>query len=79
MTVPSENPVPAQDFVFVPELPDLIDPSEYAEHPEGRLVRVEIRVTERGVEILGDSPRPAWVEGMLAELGGGPIEEMLCG
>lgn len=77
--MPAEHPAPAPDFVFVPDLPDLIDPGEYAEHPEGRLVRVEIRVTARGVEVLGDGLRPAWVEDMLAELGGGPIEGMLCG
>jgi hypothetical protein len=75
----TENPAPAPDFVFVPELPDLIDPGEYADYLEGRLIRVEIRVSEQGVEVLGDGLRPAWVEDLLTELGGGPIEGMLCG
>jgi hypothetical protein len=66
-------------FTFVPELPDLITPDEYDAHPEGRLVRLQITVTEDGVQVLGDAFRPAAVEALLAALGGGPIEEMLCG
>jgi hypothetical protein len=67
------------EFVFVPHLPDLIEPDEYAEHPDGRLIRIRITVTAEGVQILGDGFRPAAVEQILAALGGGPIEEMLCG
>jgi FtsH ternary system-associated peptide len=66
-------------YVFVPHLPDLIEPEEYADHPDGRLVRIRITVTGEGVEILGDSFRPAAVEQIMAALGGGPIEQMLCG
>jgi len=66
-------------FRFVPHLPDLIAPEEYDEHPDGRLVRVEISVTEDGISILGDAFRPAVLEEMFAALGAGPIEEMLCG
>ncbi len=64
---------------FVESLPDLIDASEYADHPDGRLVRVRIIVTESGVEILGDAFRPAALEALLADLGGGATEQMLCG
>ncbi len=69
---------------FVPSLPDLIDPVEYAEHPEGRLVRLRITVTETGVEVLGDGMRPEQIEAVLASLNGpgeeGPeMEQMLCG
>ncbi|SDT45652.1 radical SAM-modified peptide, FtsH ternary system-associated [Actinoplanes derwentensis] len=67
------------EFVFVPHLPDLIDASEYPDHPDGRLVRIEIRSDGTGVEVLADGFRPAWVEQLLAEVGGGPIDEMLCG
>jgi hypothetical protein len=65
--------------VFVESLPDLIDASEYADHPEGRLVRIRIAVTGSGVEILGDAFRPAVLEALLAEMGGGAMEQMLCG
>lgn len=66
-------------FVFVPHIPDLISPDEYEAYPDGNLVRIEISVTSDGVRILGDSLRPAAVEALLAALGDGPIEEMLCG
>lgn len=67
------------EYVFVQALPDLIRPEEYDDYPDGRLVRFRIAVTSDGIEIVGDSFRPAAVEQILAALGGGPIEEMLCG
>jgi len=67
------------EYVFVPELPDLITPDEYIDHPDGRLIRIRIVVTDQGVEIIGDGFRPAAVEQVLAALGSGPIEQMLCG
>jgi hypothetical protein len=75
------NDRPGNDvaFRFVPDLPDLITPDEYDAHPDGRLVRLEISVTEDGVRILGDAFRPSVLEEMFTALGMGPIEEMLCG
>ena len=70
---------PPAPFEFVPHLRDLIDPDEYAAHPEGKLVRLEIMVTDDGVEILGDAFRPAVLEALFTALGDGPIQEMLCG
>jgi hypothetical protein len=67
------------DHRFVEDLPDLIQPEEYADHPEGRLVRVRISVTADGVEILGDAFRPEVLEEVLRRLGPGEIEQMLCG
>jgi hypothetical protein len=64
---------------FVEHLPDLIQPDEYAAHPEGRLVRLRISVTEDGVEILGDAFRPEILEEILRRLGPEEIEQMLCG
>ncbi|KLL11703.1 radical SAM-modified peptide, FtsH ternary system-associated [Protofrankia sp. BMG5.30] len=69
----------AESPSFVESLPDLIDASEYADHPDGRLVRLRITVTGSGVEILGDAFRPAVLEALLADLGGGATEQMLCG
>ena len=73
-----DDPVPAR-HAFVPSLPDLIDASEYAAHPDGGLIRLRITVTESGVELLGDGLRPDAVEAVLAALGGGTMEQMLCG
>ena len=67
------------NYRFVENLPDLIHPEEYAEHPAGRLVRIRISVTEDGVEILGDAFRPEVLEEILSRLGPGEIEQMLCG
>jgi len=64
---------------FVPSLPDLIEPHEYASDPGGRRVRVRIRLTPEGVEVLGDAVRPAELEKLLETLGAQVIEQMLCG
>lgn len=67
------------DHVFTEGIPDLIGPDEYADHPHGHLVRVRIRVTESGIEVIGDALRPRAVEAVLDALGEGPMEQMLCG
>jgi FtsH ternary system-associated peptide len=76
---PDPNPSTAANVVFIPHLADLIMPDEYADHPDGRLVRVQIRVTDDGIQILADGFRPAVVEDLLATLGAGTVEQMLCG
>ena len=67
------------EYRFVDHLPDLISPAEYAGDPEGRTVRLRIRVTADGVEILGDSAQARAVEELLEELGVKVIDQMLCG
>jgi len=67
------------EHVFVASLPDLVEASEYAAHPRGGLVRLRITVTESGIELLGDGLRPEAVESVLEALGGGTMEQMLCG
>jgi hypothetical protein len=74
-----EEAVTISRHEFVESLPDLIDAAEYDRHPEGGLVRLRVTVTENGVEVLGDALRPELVEALLAALGGGPTEQMLCG
>lgn len=72
----------AARHVFTDSLPDLIDASEYADHPDGGLVRIHVSVTEDGVEILGDGLRPELIEQILTAVssaGDGPMEQMLCG
>lgn len=66
-------------YRVVPDLPDLIDPAEYATHPEGRLVRLRLTWSEAGVEILGDAFRPEALERLLESLGPDEIEQMMCG
>ncbi len=64
---------------FVSHLPDLVTPDEYAGDPDGRLVRLRIRASADGVEILGDAARPRTLERLLDEIGADEIEQMLCG
>ncbi|MBA2324880.1 MAG: hypothetical protein H0V92_13010 [Pseudonocardiales bacterium] len=67
------------DVRFVADLPDLIDATEYADHPGGNLVRLRIQVTDAGVVLLGDAMRPITLEALLAAVDDGTIEQMLCG
>ena len=67
------------EFRFVNHIPDLIHPEEYAEDPKGRRVRLRIRHTEDGVEIIGDAIRPQELEKLLEKLDVETIEQMLCG
>lgn len=64
---------------YVADLPDLIAPQDYAGDPAGRLVRLRIRVTEHGVEVLGDAVRPLELEALLRGLDPPFIEQTLCG
>jgi hypothetical protein len=71
---------PVNKTVFVAELPDLISPDSYAGDPSGRQVKLRIRMTTDGIEILGDAVRPQEIEKILREvLGIQQIEQMLCG
>jgi FtsH ternary system-associated peptide len=67
------------DYRMVEHIPDLIQPEEYEQHPEGRLVRISIRVDGAGVQVLGDAFRPEVLEQLLQTLGPDAIEQMLCG
>jgi FtsH ternary system-associated peptide len=69
----------AVQHVFTELIPDLINADEYDKYPDGTLVRVRISVSENGVEVLGDGLRPELVEEVLKAIGGGPMEQMLCG
>ncbi len=65
--------------VFVQHLPDLIEAEEYPDDPKGRRVRLRIRHTDGGIEVLGDAMRAQELEKLLAELDPKIIEQMLCG
>ncbi|MEV5880087.1 radical SAM-modified peptide, FtsH ternary system-associated [Streptomyces sp. NPDC052101] len=67
------------EYRMVEHVPDLIQPEEYEQHPEGRLVRISISVDGSGVQVLGDAFRPEVLEQLLERLGPDAIEQMLCG
>ncbi len=65
--------------IFVEYLPDLITEEDYLDPPEKKKIRVQIKITEKGVEILGDSIYAPLLEKLLAKSGAKEIEKMLCG
>ena len=71
-----QNDLPSTDFVS--HLPNLIPPEEYGAH-DRKKIRVRIRATEEGLEILGDSMYPALLEKLLADAGARRIQSVLCG
>ncbi len=65
--------------VFVEHLPDLIKPDEYEDDPLGRRVRIRIRASGGGLEILCDGQRPKALDDLLEGLSPDVIEQVLCG
>ena len=64
---------------YVEHLSDLMKWDDYEVSHERKLVRFQLRVTDDGLEILGDSPYPHLLEELLAGLEPHEIEMMLCG
>ncbi len=63
---------------YVTHLPDLIQPEDYSE-AERKKIRLQIRITDDGIEILGDSMYPQLLEKLLGEAGAEEILGVLCG
>ncbi|MHB9858296.1 radical SAM-modified peptide, FtsH ternary system-associated [Streptomyces sp. YIM S03343] len=74
-----DRSVPHPHYRMVPHIPDLIQPEEYEQHPQGRLVRISISSDGNGVQLIGDAFRPELLERLLESLGPDDIEQMLCG
>ena len=68
---------------YVGELEELLRPGDYDQPNAGRLVRLRIRRTADGVELLADSPDPRLVDRLLgqvaSDLGIDELEALLCG
>jgi hypothetical protein len=66
-------------ILYVEHIPDLITWDDYEMAHARKTVRFRVRVTDEGIELVGDSPYPQLVEEILAHLGPNAIEMMLCG
>lgn len=66
-------------YKFVPYLPDLINETDYEADPKGKRVKIQLKVNENGIELMGDSVRPEALEKLLEQLSDDVIEQMLCG
>jgi hypothetical protein len=64
---------------FVAHLPDLITPEDYATPADKKKIRIRITCTDKGIEILGDSPHVPLLVDLLTQAGAAEIEMMLCG
>lgn len=64
---------------FTDSLPNLITPDDYRQEDNGCKIRVRIRQTEEGIEIIGDSRHIAELETLLAATGIKEMERVLCG
>jgi hypothetical protein len=64
---------------FTDSLPNLITPDDYRQENHGCKIRVQIRQTEEGVEIIGDSRHIVELESLLAAAGIREMERVLCG
>ncbi len=75
--------IPDVRLRYVGELEELLRPGDYDAPDAGRLVRLRIRRTSGGVELLADSPDPRLLDdlfGKLArDLGIDELEALLCG
>lgn len=64
---------------FTDSLPNLITPADYRQDDHGCKIRIRIRQTEEGIEIIGDSRHIAELETLLAATGIKEMERVLCG
>jgi hypothetical protein len=67
------------ELTFVNELPDLMTWEDYESADHRKIVRFRLKVTDQGLEIIGDSAYAHVLEKLLAELKPEKIEAMLCG
>lgn len=66
-------------ILFTDSLPNLITPDDYRQEDSGCKVRVRIRQTDEGIEIIGDSRHIVELETLLAATGIREMERVLCG
>ncbi len=75
--------VPEVRLRYVGELEELLRPGDYDAPDAGRLVRLRIRRTAGGVELLADCPDPRLLDDLLGklarDLGVDELEALLCG
>ena len=64
---------------FVTHLPDLMMESDYQDAPDKKKIRVQIRLTESGIEVLGDTMHAPILEALWRETGAKEIQKMPCG
>ncbi|MCW2247724.1 hypothetical protein M2352_003358 [Azospirillum fermentarium] len=67
------------EYRFKDSIPDLFHPTDYDVAENARRLRIRIRHTDDGVEIIGDALSASIIEELLEKLDPAVIEQMLCG
>lgn len=66
-------------YVQAEELPDLLTTADYAQESAPKKIKLRIKTSEQGIEILGDSMYPGELEMLLRGLDAKEIRMILCG
>ncbi len=66
------------DVTYVTSLPNLMTREDYRAANQNR-IRFQLKITDKGVEILGDSPHPFLLDELLKALEARKVEKVLCG
>jgi len=64
---------------YVDRLPDLITSEDYQKAHQQKKIRFQLKISEEGLEILGDSPYPDELDRLLDALDVPMVEKVLCG
>jgi len=64
---------------YVSEIPDLITYKDIQNENKKKKVKIQIELTENGIEIIGDSPYDQTLEDLLINSGAKEIQQVLCG
>jgi hypothetical protein len=64
---------------FVQDLPGLLTAEDYRQESIPKKIRLRIKTTEQGIDILGDSMYPEELETLLRQLDAREIQMILCG
>jgi len=67
------------DIKYVQDLPDLLTAEDYRQESSPKKIRLRIKTTEQGIDILGDSMYPEELEIMFRQLDAREIRMILCG
>ncbi len=75
MTIHKNKTVPT----FTTRLPELMTAADYDAAHRKKTVRLRLKVTDEGLEIIGDTPYPQLLDQLLTGLEPETIERVLCG
>ncbi len=64
---------------YTNHLPDLMTEDDYMKASDQKRIRLQLKITDQGIEIIGDSQYPHLLDKILEALEPHQIEKVLCG